>query len=42
MRSTMSTFSINEWLVDLSEELADVSGATAFLLRDTDGMVAPL
>ena len=42
MRSTMATFSINEWLIDLSEEVADVSSDTAFLLRDTDGMVAPL
>jgi hypothetical protein len=38
----MSTFSIKERLDDLSEEVADVSGATAFLLRGTDGIVAPL
>jgi len=27
---------------DLSDEVADVFGATAFLLRGTDGMVAAL
>jgi hypothetical protein len=42
MSSPMSAFSIKERLDDLSEEVADVSGATAFLLRGTDGMVAPL
>ena len=42
MRSSMSTFSIKERLDDLSEEVADVSGAIAFLLRGTDGMIAPL
>ena len=38
----MSTFSINERLDDLLEEVADVSGATTFFLRCTDGMVTPL
>lgn len=38
----MSTFSISERVDDLSDEVAEVSGATAFLLRGTDGMVAPL
>jgi hypothetical protein len=35
----MSTFSINKRLDDLSDEVAEVSGATAFLLRGTNGMV---
>ena len=42
MRSPMSTFSISERLDDLSDEVAEVSGATTFLLRGTYGMVAPL
>ena len=40
MRSPVSTFSTKERLEDLSEEVADVSGATAFLLQGTDGVVA--
>ena len=42
MSTLMSTFSIKEKLDDLSKEVADVFGATAFLLRGTDGMVVPL
>ncbi len=38
----MSTFSIKEREDDFSEEVAEVSGAMAFLLRGTDGLVAPL
>ena len=38
----MSTFSIKERNDDMSEEVADVSGAAAFLLRGTEGMVTPL
>ena len=38
----MSTFSINEWLDDIFEGVASISGATALRLRGTDGMVAPL
>ena len=34
--------SINERLDDHPEEVADVSGATTFLLPNTNGMVAPL
>ena len=41
MSSPMSTFSIKKTLDDLSDEVAKVSSATTFLLRDTDGMVAP-
>ena len=42
MSLSMSTFSINERVYELFEEVAEVSCAIAFLLRDTDGMVAPL
>ena len=42
MSSSMSTFSIKERLDDLSEEVVDVSRAIAFLLRGTNGIVAPL
>ena len=42
MSSPMSTFSIKKTDDDLSEEVVDVSGATAFLLRCTEGMMTPL
>ena len=42
MSSSMSTLLIKQGVDDLYEEVANVSGATTFLLRDTDGMVAPL
>jgi hypothetical protein len=42
MSSPMSAFSIKEREDDLSKEFADVSGATAFLLRGTEGRVTPL
>jgi hypothetical protein len=42
MSSPMSAFSIKEGEDDFSEEFADVSGATAFLLRGTEGRVTPL
>ena len=42
IRFPMSTFSIKERDDDMSEEVADVSGATAFLLPGTEGMVTPL
>ena len=42
MSSPMSTFSDKQRLDDLSKEVADVSGAIAFLLRGIDEMVAPL
>ena len=38
----MSTFSIKEKLDNLCDEVVDVSGATTFLLRGIDEMVAPL
>ena len=38
----MSTFSIKEKDHNMSEEVADVFGATAFLLRGMEGMVTPL
>jgi hypothetical protein len=38
----MSTFSMSEILDDFSDEVAEVSGATTFLLQGTDEMVAPL
>jgi hypothetical protein len=42
MSSPVSTFSIKERQDDMPEEVAEVSGATAFRLRGTDGMVTPL
>ena len=42
MRTPMSTFSISERVDDLSDKVPKVSGATTFLLRGSDGMVAPL
>ena len=42
MSYLMSMFSIKEKAHGLSKEVANVSGATAFLLRGTDGMVVPL
>jgi hypothetical protein len=42
MSSPMSTFSMSEILDDFSDEVAEVSGATTFLLQGTDEMVAPL
>lgn len=38
----MSTFSIKTREDDFSEEVAEVSCATAFLLRGTEGRVTPL
>ena len=38
----MSTFSIKAREDDFSEEVVDVSGVTAFLLRGTEGRVTPL
>ena len=42
MSSTMSTFSIKEREDACSKEVAEVFGATASLLRGTEGMVTPL
>ena len=42
MSSPMSAFSIKEGEDGFSEEVADVSGAMAFLLRGMEGMVTPL
>ena len=42
MRTPMSTFSIKEREDDFSEEVAEVSGAMAFLLRGTETMFTPL
>ena len=38
----MSTFSIKEREDECFEEVAEVSGAMAFLLRGIEGMVTPL